>query len=158
MGAAVDDVHQRHGQHARARPAQVLVERQPDLVRGRARHRHRHAQHRVGADLALVGRAVDRQHRGVEPRLVERVAPDDHRPQHLGDVVARLADALAQVALLVAVAQLQRLVLAGRRARRHGGGADRAGLQLDVDLDGRIAARIQDLAGQDALDDGFLRE
>ena len=28
VGAAVDDVHQRHGQHARARPAQVLVERQ----------------------------------------------------------------------------------------------------------------------------------
>jgi hypothetical protein len=36
----------------------------------------------------------------------------------------RLANALAEVALLVAVAQLQRLVLARRRARRDGGGAD----------------------------------
>ena len=60
--------------------------------------------------------------------------------------------ALAAVARLVAVAQLDRLVGAGRGARRDGRPADRAVGEDDVDLDRRIAARIEDLAGVDDVD------
>ena len=60
-----------------------------------------------------------------------------------------LQDALAAVARLVAVAQLDRLVRAGRGARRHGRPADRAVVEDDVDLDRRVAARIEDLARVD---------
>ena len=42
---------------------------------------------------------------------------------------------------------------AGRGARRHGGAADRAVLQHDVDLDGGIAAAVEDFAADD-VDDG----
>ena len=49
VGAAVDDVHQRHGQHARAGPAQITVKRHVELGRGGARGGQRHAQDRVGA-------------------------------------------------------------------------------------------------------------
>src|SRR3546814_15431837 len=51
------------------------------------------------------------------------------------------------MALLVAVAQLDRLVGAGRGAGGHGGAAEGAALQSDVDLDGRIAPGVQDLPG-----------
>ena len=55
-------------------------------------------------------------------------------------------------------AGLDAAMLAGRRAggdRRRGG---EARVQRDVDLDGRIAARVEDLAGQDTLDDGLARK
>ena len=42
----------------------------------------------------------------------------------------------------------------GRRARGHGGAADGARLEPDVHLDGRIAARVEDLARVDAGDRG----
>ena len=55
---------------------------------------------------------------------------------------------------LVAVAQLDRLVRAGRGARRHRRAAHAAVLQRDVDLDRRIAAAVEDLAGVDVDDRG----
>jgi hypothetical protein len=155
VGAAVDDVHQGHRQHAGVGATQVLVQRHLQLERRRPRDRHGHAQDGVGADLALVGGAVRRQHRRIDAGLVEGVAADHHRGQQLADVVDRLLHALAQVALAVAVPQLQRLVLAGRGARGHRPGGGRPRLQLDLGLDGGVAPGIEDLAGADALDDGF---
>ena len=81
------------------------------------------------------------------------------RPSSAGPIVSvTLAtarqDALAAEAGLVAVAQLDRLVGAGRGARRHRRAADRAVGQDDVDLDGRVAARVEDLAGVDDVDRG----
>ena len=51
-----------------------------------------------------------------------------------------------------AVAQLGGLELAGRGARRDGRAAGRAGAQGELDLDGRVASRVEDLAGVDAFD------
>ena len=53
--------------------------------------------------------------------------------------------------VLAAVAQLDRLELAGGGARGHGGAAGRAGIERDVDLDRRVAPRVEDLARVDAL-------
>jgi hypothetical protein len=68
-----------------------------------------------------------------------------------------LLDALAQVAPLVAVAQLDRLALAGGGAGRHGRAAHGPALQHDLGLDGGVAAAVQDLAGVDGLDGAHLR-
>ena len=56
-----------------------------------------------------------------------------------------------------AVAQLDRLVHAGRRAGRDGGAADGARLEQHVDLDGRVAARVEDLAGVDVRRSRLIR-
>src|SRR5256885_9935456 len=52
------------------------------------------------------------------------------RREHLADVADRGEDALAAIAVLVAVPQLDRLVLAGRGPRGHCGAADGAALEL----------------------------
>ncbi len=51
-----------------------------------------------------------------------------------------------------AVAQLDRLVLARRRARRHRGPAGGAGVEDHLDLDGRVATGIEDLTADDGDD------
>ena len=50
---------------------------------------------------------------------------------------------------LVTVAQLHGLKFAGGSARGHDGAAQRAAFQNHVRLYGRIAARVQNLAGAD---------
>ena len=62
------------------------------------------------------------------------------------DRLDRAAHALAAVAARVAVAQLDRLVRAGRGAGRHRGAADGAVLEAHVDLDGRVAPAVENLA------------
>src|SRR5690606_34066929 len=64
-------------------------------------------------------------------------------------------DALAAVSLrLLRVAQLDRFVLSGRGARRHGRAALCAAGECDFDFDGGIAARVENLAGVDGGDVG----
>ena len=69
------------------------------------------------------------------------------------DVGDGLEDALAEVALLVAVAQLDRLVRAGAGPGGDRGGADGAVVEQDFDFEGGVAATVQDLAGVDVLDE-----
>ena len=81
----------------------------------------------------------------VERALVAGVEPDERLgdlPVHVRD---RLRDALAEERGRVAVAQLDRLVLAGRGAGGHRRAPERARLEADVDLDRRVAARVEDL-------------
>ena len=87
----------------------------------------------------------------VERALIE-LAADERLGDLAVDVGDRLADALADVARLVAVAQLQRLALAGRRARRHRRPPEGAAVERDVDFDRRVAARVQNLAAVHACD------
>ena len=63
-----------------------------------------------------------------------------------------LEHALAAVAGLVAVAQLVRLEGAGGRAGGDGRALDDAVVEQDLHFDGRVSARIQDLARVDSLD------
>ena len=113
MLAAVDDVHHRHG-HARcADAAEIRIERQLRRLRGGAGERHRHAEHRVGAEHAFVRGPVERDHQPVDFRLARWIEADHGRPNLLHDIRDRLPHALAAVTLLVAVAKLNRFVLAG---------------------------------------------
>ena len=154
MHAAVDDVHHRHRQQARGGAADVAVER---LVLGDGRglgHRQRHAEDGVGAEPALVGRAVERDHRLVDLGLRLGVHAAERVEDLAVDRIDRLAHALAAVARLVAVAQFDRLMRAGGGAGGHRGAAVGAVLQHHVDLDGRIAAAVEDFAADNVGDGG----
>ena len=86
----------------------------------------------------MVGRAVQLDHRRVEAALIE-VAADQGLAEVAVDVADRRQHALAEVALLVAVAQFEGLALAGRGARRHRGPPEGAVVEGDVDFHRRIA-------------------
>ena len=102
--------------------AEVAVQRQALLGGGGARGGQRDAEDRVGAEARLVRRAVELDQRAVEARLVERVEADERLGDLAVDVADRLRDALAAPGV-AAVAQLDRLELAGRRAGRDRGAA-----------------------------------
>ena len=144
--AAVDDVGHRDGQHAGVGAADVAVQRQAVGRGGRLGGGQADAQDRVGAELPLVGRAVGRDQRAVQPDLVGRIATHGDLGQRRVDVGHRLGHAFAEVARLVAVAELDRLVdsRAGPRGNRRP--AERAVGQDHVHFDGRVAAAVEDLA------------
>ncbi len=148
MRAAVQDVHHRRRQQAGSEAAEVLIERDAEVVGHGARRGHRDRQDRVGAQLALGRRAVEREHGVVELALVAGVHAFQLGGDHFVDVVDGLQHAFADVAALVAIAQLQRFVLAGGGAAGHGGAAARSAFQNDIGFDGGIAARIQNFAAK----------
>src|SRR5262249_45385500 len=116
-----------------------------------ARDRHRDTEDRVGAELRLVRGPIGVPEDLVDLGLIERVEADDGRAERLGDVVDRLHDPLAEVTLLVPVAELDRLVLTGRRSARNGG-APATARRLDFDLDRGVASGVQDFARGDGGD------
>src|SRR6185295_17272171 len=96
------------------------------------------------AKAALRGRSVERHEHAVQVPLIEGL-PDDRLRDLAVDVRHGVPHALAQVARLVTVAELERLALAGGGAR-----GDRGAPQLragaDVDFYRGIAARVENLA------------
>jgi hypothetical protein len=121
--AAVDDVHHRHGQDVRVRPADVAEQLQPAGLRGRLGHGQRDPEDRVGAEARLVRGAVQVEQPLVDDALVDGLQPGQLRPDLVEHGRHGLLDALAPVPRRVAVAQLHGLVLARRRPRRDGGRA-----------------------------------
>ena len=146
MRAAVDDVQHGRGQDAGVDAAKIAIERNLQCLRHGARSGHRDGEDGVRAQLGLVGRAVERDHGLVDQALIGRVHAFQLGRDHGLDIGNGLQHAFAQEVALVAVAQFHGLMLAGRGARRHDGAAQRAALQNHVRFDGRIAARIQNLA------------
>ena len=114
----------------------------------------RNAENGIGAEARLVGRAVERDHGLVDLGLRLGIHAAERIEDLAVDGVDRLAHALAAVARLVAVAQFHRLVRAGGGAGGHRGTAARAVLQHDVDLDGRIAAGIENFTADDVGNGG----
>ena len=156
MGAAVEDVHHRHGQDVGARAADVLEEVQAGGLGGGLSGGQGDAEDGVGAELALVGGAVELEHEAIETALVGSVETDDLRGDDVVDVGDGLLDSLAAVAGLVAVAQLDGLEGARGGAGGDGGTSGGAVLKQDLDLEGRVAAGVEDLAGFNCLDEGHL--
>ena len=149
MHAAVEDVHHGRGQQVGVDAAQVLVQRQARRLCRSAGNGQRHAQNRVGAELGLVGRTVRSDQRNIDSALVEGVEAHDGIGALIVDVLDGLRDALAQVATLVAVAQLASFESAGRSARRHHRATEAAVLEHDLDLDGGVAAAVEYLTTVD---------
>ena len=135
MGAAVDDVHQRHRELVRHHAADIAVERHQVVLGRRAGDGKADTERGVGAEPALVRRAVELDQGGVDGVLVLGVHARERVEDLALDRGDRLQHAFAAVARHVAVAQLDRLVGAGRGAGRHGRAALCAGFEDDVDLD-----------------------
>jgi hypothetical protein len=137
-----------HAAHA----AEVAVQRQAGFFGRGAGHGH------DTASMALAPRRLLLSVPSRSIRVLSRKACSDGvQAQHgLGDfgvdVLHGLEHALAQVAALVAVAQLDGLAAAGGGARRHGGAAHGAGFQQHVAFDGGVAAAVEDLAADDVND------
>mmetsp|Transcript_59097 Transcript_59097/g.139619 ORF Transcript_59097/g.139619 Transcript_59097/m.139619 type:complete len:444 (+) Transcript_59097:291-1622(+) len=154
VGAAVDDVHPRHGHNELAGPSElsdVAVEGHALLRRAGLAHREGHREDRVGPELRLVGGPVEVHHLLVDGILLDGVHARDGRRDERLDVLDRLQHALAQVTRLVAIPKLASLVDPGGRARGNGTaeGTDVGG---EVNLHGGVAAGVDDLASGDGLD------
>jgi hypothetical protein len=149
--AAVDDVHHRHGQRPRFTASEPAVEGSSGFRGGGFRDGKRDAEDGICAEPTLVRRPVKLDQQLVDRALVGCVEPPDGRSDLAARVLDRAAHPLPTEGLL-AVAELDRLELPGRRAGRHGRPAEGPGLETDVDLDGRVAARVEDLAGVDVGD------
>jgi hypothetical protein len=152
--AAVEDVHHRHRQQIGVDPADIAVERQSERIGGGLGGRQADPEDRIGAEPRLVVAAVERDHLRVDRGLVLGVHPDHGFGQLAVGRAHRLADAFTAPLRLIAVAQFDRFVRAGRRAGRDRRAAHAAVFQSHVDLDCRIAAAVEDLTGVDVDDRG----
>ena len=153
MRATIDDIHHRHGKKVRVGAAKVAIEGKSARFRRRFGHRQRDTEDGVGAEPALVGRAIELLEGIVDPPLLLGVHAGQCIEDFAVDGVHRIAHALAQVALLVPVPQLDRLVRPGRGAGGYTGAALRAVLEDHIDLDRGVAAAVQDFTADD-VDDG----
>ena len=123
MGAAIDDVHHRHGQNPGANPADIFVERQSGAIGRGLGGGEADPQDGVGAEAGLVGRAVKIDQGGVQPALVFGVEAAQSVVDLAVHRIHSLADALAAIAGLVPVPLLHRLVCACGGPGGHGGAA-----------------------------------
>ena len=97
----------------RGHATHIAPQRQAACIGTGLRDREAGAQQRVRTQAALVLCPVERDQHRVDVALVLRV----HAQQGIGDVVVdrvdRLGDALAQITILVAIAQFHRFVRTG---------------------------------------------
>ena len=149
MCAAVEHVHQRHGERAGILTAEIPPEGLPLAHRRGAGRRERDGEDGVCAELRFVLRAVQFAHGLIERALLPRVEAPQQLEYLVVDVRLRVQDALAAVARTVAVAQLDGLVRAGD--------AERAVLQPYLRFQCGIAAGIQDLASVNVYDGAVHR-
>src|SRR5690606_31066004 len=105
-GTAVEDVHQWHWQYVCVRAAQVLVQWQVGAHSGSICYCQGDAEDGVGAQLGLVGGAVQFNHGGVDGALVSGVKALQLISDFLNHGLYSAQNALAEVTVLVSVATL----------------------------------------------------
>ena len=113
MSTAVDDVHHRNGKGVGVCAADVAVERNVEGLGGSLCDCEGNAEDGVCAEVALGGGAVQLEHPHVDCTLLEDVAADECRSDHVVDVGNCLEGTLSEVAVLVAVTEFESLVLTG---------------------------------------------
>ncbi len=153
VGAAVEDVHERHREDPRHRPAQVPVQRKSGLIGGRARRGERDCQYCVGTEATLVGRVVGVHHLRIDQHLVGGIHPFEARPQHFIHVPDGVEHTLPAIARVVPIAKFHGLVLAGRRTAGNRRAARGTAGKQDFGFDRGIAPAVEDFAGVN-VDDG----
>ena len=138
---AVEDVHHRHRQHlaalgATVQACEVLVERHVRRSRGCACERHQTPSRALAPRRPLFS-VPSRSFIALSTALIGVVAGERLRDfaVHMAD---RLRDPLAEIPLLVPVAELERLALPGRRARGTAARPHRAVVERDLDFNRRI--------------------
>ncbi len=151
MGATVEHVEHGHGQDVGVGPADVAVQRQVELVGRGPGHGQGHAEDGVGAQTALVVRAVEGHELSVDAPLIEGFPAFEEVGYLAVHCVDRPGDPLAGP-LRPAVAKLHRLVGAGALARRDAGPAPGPAFERDLHLDCREAPGIKDLPARHPFD------
>src|SRR5262249_29228339 len=98
-----------------------------------------------GPEVFLALRAIQLDHAAVEAGLVESVHPAEFAGERLVHVFNGFQDPFAEKDLGVAIAEFPSLVNPGARSAGNSGPAERAVDERHIDLDGRIAAGIENL-------------
>jgi len=131
--------------------ADIAIERQAGGFGGGLGDGKRDAEDGIGAEARLVRRAVQLDHQIVDLDLVLGLETADC-VEDLGiDGLDGLLDALAEIAA-AAVTQFDGFMRAGRSTRRNGRTAHAAVFEIDIDLDGRIAAAVENFAADNVGD------
>ncbi len=134
------------GSTRRIHPAQVAIERNLQGVGRGPRAGHGDRQDRIGAQLSLVLRAVQRNHGGIDQALVGRIHARQFGGHHALHIFYGVQHSLAQVMRLVAVAQLHGLVLAGGGPAGYSRPAHGSAREKHIGFYRGIPAGIQNLA------------
>ena len=142
---AVQNVHHRDGQTVAVDTAEEAVQGHVQRSGSSAACSDGNGQNGVCTQIGLVLRAVRLEHGGIDGVDVGSVQAHHGVSNDGVDVLDSLGHALAQIAALVAVAQLERLELAGGSAGGSTAACDRAVCQRDLSFNGGVAAGIQDL-------------
>ena len=119
------------------------------------RSRQRNAEQRIRPKILFVLAPVELDQLAINRFLIERIGTREALRDGFIDRTHGFRNALAAVALLVAIAQFPRFMLARAGAARNRRAPECAALQVDIDFNGRIAARIKNLARVDFTDAGF---
>src|ERR1044072_699938 len=152
MRAGVENVHHRNGQDARVVSTEITKKRFVFCGRCCMRDRKRNAEQRIRAEILFVRRTIHLNHAIVDLRLIERAHAFDRRCDFLVHIGAGFQNAFTAVTFFVAVTQFPRFMLAGAGAARNNGSTERAAFESNINLDGWIAARIENLARVNFLD------
>ena len=110
-----------------------------------------HTEHRIGPKPTFVGSGVEGNHCFVSATLICRVAPDECGAQFTVDVCYGLGHAFAQIAR-AAITQFHGFVFSSGSTRWHDCRADCATVEMHIDFDRGVAARIKHFA-PDYVDD-----
>jgi hypothetical protein len=87
--------------------------------------------------------------------LIGGIESDERRGQKLGNIRNRFSHTFAEVAGFVAIAQLDRLVLAGAGSARNGSAAYGSASEFDIGFNSGIATGIENLPGTDGKNGCF---
>ena len=138
--AAVEDVGQRHGQRAGSGAAEVAVERLARGGRGGVGGGEGDGEDGVCAEPGLVRRPVELEQDVVDDLLVVGVGFEQVVSDFVVDGLDGVQHAAAAVAVRVAITSFDGFVGARAGAGWDGGAAQRAAREMDIGLDGGIAA------------------
>ena len=149
--AAVENVHHGHGQAVAVHAAEEAVQRHFQRCGSCAAGCNGHGQNGVCAQIGLVLGAVGLDHGGVDGVDVGGIHAHNSISNDRVDVLHGLGHALAEVAALIAVAQFQRLKLAGGCTGRRTAPGNGAVGQRDLGFHGGVAAGVQNLAAHNGF-------
>ena len=112
MCTTVHDVHHRYGQCVGVAATYISIKRYVQRFGGSLSTSQRYAKNSVSSQFRLCRSAVECQHLIVDCALLQHAITLQRRCDNLVYIVNSLQHTLTQIALFVAVAQFQRLVLA----------------------------------------------
>ncbi len=116
MRTTIDDVHHRYGQDTGGGTADIAIKRQSSRIGSSLGHRQRDAKDGVRAKLGLVRCTIKIEQHLIDRNLILGVKAEQCIGNDGLDMLDRLDDALAHIALLVAIAKLNRFH--ARRSKR----------------------------------------